>query len=78
MKGFSELENRWDIDRGADGAVLPPTIVSPVDGAEMVLVPAGEFTMGIEEKELYQLFILDARENPVFATEVLASRITRR
>jgi len=32
--------------------VLPPTIVSPVDGAEMILIPEGEFIMGaIEEKD---------------------------
>ena len=69
------MEKHWDIDKGADNAALPPTIISPVDGAEMVLVPAGKFTMGLAENEVYQLFLLDDRENPVFATEVPATRI---
>lgn len=33
-------------------ADLPKTKVNPIDGAEMVLVPAGEFLMGTTEKEL--------------------------
>jgi formylglycine-generating enzyme required for sulfatase activity len=54
---------------------LPETLISPVDGAEMVLIPAGEFLMGIDQKELYHIYILDDRKNPVFATEVPASII---
>jgi iron(II)-dependent oxidoreductase len=54
---------------------LPDTLISPIDGAEMVRVPAGEFTMGISEQELLRVFTLDQRQTPIFATEVPA-RIT--
>ena len=54
---------------------LPETVVSPLDGAEMVLIPAGEFTMGLDEKELNHIFILDEFENPIFATEAPAQTI---
>ena len=54
---------------------LPESVIAPIDGAEMVLVPAGEFTMGMEEKEIYQIFLLDNRENPIFATEIPAHRV---
>jgi hypothetical protein len=37
---------------------FPETIVSPVDGAEMVYVPPGEFTRGITEEELAHIFLL--------------------
>ena len=37
---------------GALGAALPATQVNPKDGAEMVLVPAGEFLMGTTEQEV--------------------------
>jgi len=54
---------------------FPNTIVAPNDGAEMVLVPAGDFTMGMHEKDIYQLFMLDGRENPVYATEAPARQV---
>lgn len=66
----SSLENRWDIIEGLGSGPLPDTIISPVDGAEMVLVPEGPFTMGISEEELLQIYMLDQRVTPVFATEV--------
>lgn len=52
----------------------PDTIVSPTDSAEMVRVPAGEFTMGISEQELLRIFTLDQRQTPIFATEVPARK----
>jgi formylglycine-generating enzyme required for sulfatase activity len=54
---------------------LPEAVISPIDGAEMILVPAGEFTMGMTQEEIYQIFLLDDRENPVFATEIPARRV---
>ena len=49
---------------------FPETIIAPIDGAEMVLVPAGDFVKGISEDELAQIYLLDNNENPVFASEV--------
>ncbi|MGD8273388.1 MAG: SUMF1/EgtB/PvdO family nonheme iron enzyme, partial [Desulfobacterales bacterium] len=54
-----------------DGS-LPETLIAPIDGAEMVRVPAGDFTKGITEEELAQIFLLDKQENPIFASEVPA------
>jgi formylglycine-generating enzyme required for sulfatase activity len=54
---------------------LPDTIIAPIDGAEMVLVPAGEFIMGMDHEDIYRIFRLDERENPVFATEAPARNI---
>ena len=50
--------------------------MAPVDGAEMVLIPEGPFTMGISEEEFIQLTVLDQRLNPVFASEIPARNIT--
>lgn len=69
------MENRWDIRQTIADGPLPETIVSPVDGAEMVLVPGGEFIMGISEEELYHIFKLDERQTPIFATEIPARKI---
>ncbi|MDJ0817109.1 MAG: SUMF1/EgtB/PvdO family nonheme iron enzyme [Desulfobacterales bacterium] len=63
------LAGPWDIKSLIDSDFLPETIVAPVDGAEMVIVPGGEFTMGMTEEDIYRIFKLDDRENPVFATE---------
>ena len=54
---------------------LPGVIVAPIDNAEMVLVSAGEFTMGLDPEEIYRIFVLDERENPVFATEAPARKV---
>jgi len=64
------LETRWDIEKELGEGKLPDSIVSPIDGAEMVKVPAGPFTMGISEEELHQIFLLDRRQTVVFATEI--------
>jgi len=70
--GASGLENSWDIEKLVGTDALPETVIAPVDGAEMVLVPEGEFTMGLDEKELKHIYLLDGFENPIFATETPA------
>ena len=69
------MEKLWDIGKMPGSGALRQTIVSPIDGAEMVHIPAGEFTMGISEEDLYHIFLLDDRENPIFATEVPAQKV---
>ena len=64
------MESRWDILKDIGTGPLPESIVSPIDGAEMVLVPEGSFSMGISEEQFNHLSALDQRLNPVFATEV--------
>jgi formylglycine-generating enzyme required for sulfatase activity len=49
---------------------MPETVICPRDRAEMVLVPEEPFTMGITEEQLLQIFLLEEKQNPVFATEV--------
>ena len=58
----------------ADGN-LPETLVAPVDRAEMVRVPAGDFTKGITEEELAQVFLLANHENPVFTSETPSFKV---
>ena len=70
-----DMERTWDILNYLENRPLPPEIVSPYDQAEMVLVPAGEFTLGIDEKELMQISALDGKKNPVFMTEVPAKTV---
>jgi formylglycine-generating enzyme required for sulfatase activity len=69
------MSNSWDIRATIGSGPLPETIVAPTDGAEMVLVPEGRFTMGITPEELNQIFLLDQRQNPVFVTEAPARSI---
>ena len=69
------MQDGWDIRKMLGTGIFPQTIVSPIDGAEMVLVPPSEFTMGITQEELYHIYILDSIENPVFATEVPARKV---
>ena len=64
------MENHWNIREIIDSDHLPDSLVSPIDGAEMVLIPSGEFIRGISEDELYQIYQLDKLETPIFATEV--------
>jgi formylglycine-generating enzyme required for sulfatase activity len=70
------MENRWDIRSEIGSGPLPETIVCPIDGAEMVLVFEGPFTMGITQEELRRIFIMDRRQVPVFATEIPARTIS--
>jgi formylglycine-generating enzyme required for sulfatase activity len=69
------LKSRWDISKILDQGSNPETVISPIDGAEMVLVPEGQFLMGISEAELEQIYKLDKRRTPIFATEIPASTI---
>ena len=63
------MKNRWDIKKQIDPGQFPDKVISPVDGAEMVLIPEGDFIMGISEEQLVQMFLLDQKWNPVFSTE---------
>jgi formylglycine-generating enzyme required for sulfatase activity len=67
--------NSWSIANLVKSSLSPSQIVSPIDCAEMVLIPAGEFTMGLSESELHQVFILDGSQNPVFTAETPARKI---
>lgn len=69
------MDNRWDIRVERGRGPFPRTIVSPIDGAEMVFVPAGPFRMGITHEELRRIFALEQRENPVFMTEIPARTV---
>jgi iron(II)-dependent oxidoreductase len=69
------LQNRWDIREQLGSAPLPDKLISPVDGAEMVLVPEGQFTMGITEEQLVQIYLIEQKWNHVFATEVPARSV---
>ena len=70
------MESRWNIQNDLGPGPCPETMMAPVDGAEMVLIPEGPFTMGISEEEFIQLTVLDQRLNPVFASEIPAANIT--
>ena len=69
------MSSRWDINNIRNSSPLPDSLVAPTDGAEMVIVPAGEFTMGLDQEDLSHIFMLDDRENPVYATEAPARKI---
>lgn len=69
------MASDWDAGDFIKEGTWPESIVSPMDHAEMVLIPEGVFTMGIDENELRQIFMLDKRQNPVFATELPARDI---
>jgi len=64
------LKDHWDLNKELGSEPFPESIVSPIDGAEMVLVPDGPFTMGITQEELLQIFILDQKQTAVFMTEI--------
>ncbi len=69
------MTNRWDIIKEFGKGPSPESVVSPHDGAEMVLVPGGAFTMGTTKEDLQKIFLADQRENPVFATEMPARQV---
>ena len=69
------MANHWEISKESDSGALPASIVSPIDGAEMVLVPEGEFIMGISQEEFNQISLLDQQENPVYASETPARSV---
>ncbi len=69
------MDSHWDIIKNLGSGSFPETIVSPIDGAEMVLVPKGPFTMGISKEDFFNITMLDERFNPVFATEQPARTI---
>ena len=64
------MNDNWDILKDIGKGPIPDHILSPVDGAEMVLVPEGVFTIGISEEEFVNFSLLDERINPIFATEI--------
>jgi len=70
LKREVNTENPRDISMEPGTGPFPESIVSPVDGAEMVLIPKGAFTMGMTEEELHRIFILDEKQIPVFVTEI--------
>ena len=55
------MQPRWDIRKHIASKDLPDKIVAPIDGAEMVLVSKGHFTMGITEEQLVQIYLLDEK-----------------
>lgn len=67
--------SRWNIHKEINLESLPETIISPIDGAEMVLVPKGPFIMGLMEEELQKIFLLDEKKNPIFTTELTARNV---
>ena len=69
------MDSRWNIREHLGPGPLPETLVSPTDGAEMVLVPRGVFTLGISVEELRRIFDMDERQTPIFATEIPARAI---
>jgi formylglycine-generating enzyme required for sulfatase activity len=68
-------ENLWSVANLVKVPPYPSKVISPIDSVEMALIPAGDFTMGITEIELNQIFILEGSQNPVFMTEVPARKV---
>jgi formylglycine-generating enzyme required for sulfatase activity len=68
-------EHSWNIRTQLGHGPFPETVECPRDGAEMVLVPEGSFTMGITQEELAQIYMLDQRRTSVFATEIPARTV---
>ena len=64
------MDSAWNILEDLGSGPLSVTILSPVDGAEMVLVPRGPFKMGLTQEAFVWISLLDERLNLIFATEV--------
>ena len=45
------MESNWDISKDLGDGPLPESLVAPIDGAEMVLIPAGTFLYGSKEDD---------------------------
>jgi formylglycine-generating enzyme required for sulfatase activity len=69
------MKKEWNIINEIGDSSFPSEIQSPYDDVAMILIPEGSFTMGIDKEELMQVFALDGKENPVFATEVPAREV---
>jgi formylglycine-generating enzyme required for sulfatase activity len=69
------MHREWDILEQVGKEPFPPQIQSPYDDALMILVTEGSFTMGIDREEVMQIYALDGKENPVFATEIPARQV---
>ena len=69
------MDDRWPVTEIIRRGKLPETLVAPIDGAEMVLVPQGEFIMGISEMELRRVAALGESYHPIFTTEMPARRL---
>jgi formylglycine-generating enzyme required for sulfatase activity len=63
------LVTKWDIMQDIGTGAPPESIMSPIDGAEMVFVSEGDFSMGLTEEQLSQVYLLEQKWNPVFVTE---------
>ena len=70
------MKREWNIAEQIGEAPFPPEIESPYDRTVMLLIPEGSFTMGIDREEVIQIFALDGRESPVFATEIPAREVS--
>ncbi|MFC1823202.1 formylglycine-generating enzyme family protein [Thermodesulfobacteriota bacterium] len=69
------MSESWTISKDPSEGLFPETIISPIDKAEMVFIPAGSFTMGITPEELLQIFLIDERQTPIFVTEIPARSV---
>jgi formylglycine-generating enzyme required for sulfatase activity len=69
------LKSKWDIVKEIGQQPFPDTVISPIDGAEMVLVPEGHFVMGTSQEDFLLLSDGEQNQNPIFATEVPSRKV---
>lgn len=69
------MASNWCISEDLGPEPFPETIVAPIDGAEMVLVPKGSFAAGISREDFIQICLLDQKWNPIFATEIPSRKV---